>query len=199
MKYKPIKALPSFEENPFVEKAIQDVKIIKRQQIIRPKNRDEVQQIVSTDGEVTGYSSFTRFIEVDEEKFTKLYLSQFANFWELSKPAIRVFGYILTVLQPKKDDFIFDMEDCLSYTKYAQRNHVVSGLSNLIECQIIAKSNKDYKYFINPLMVFNGDRVAFTKMYVKKKKDKEKLDSNQLDLFRQETLQPSQADYKNIS
>lgn len=182
MKYKPIKALPSFEENPFIEKAMQDVKIIKRQQIIRPKNRDEVQQIVSTDGEVTGYTAFTRFIEVDEEKFAKLYLSQFANFWELSKPAIRVFGYILTVLQPKKDDFIFDMDDCLRYTKYAQRNHVVSGLSNLIECQIIAKSNKDYKYFINPLMVFNGDRVAFTKMYVKKKRGNQK-DIAQLDLF----------------
>lgn len=182
MKYKPIKALPSFEENPFIEKAIQDIKIHKRQQIIRPKNRDEVQQIVSTDGEITGYTAFTRFIEVDEEKFAKVYLSQFANFWELSKPAIRVFGYILTVLKPKQDHFIFDMDDCLKHTKYSQRNHILTGLSNLIECQIVAKSNKDYKYYINPLMVFNGDRVAFTKMYVRRKKEAQK-DTTQLDIF----------------
>jgi hypothetical protein len=181
MKYKPIKALPAFEENPFVEQAIQDIKLIKKTQVIRPKNRDEIQMITSSDGEVTGYTAFTRFIEVDEQKFAKVYLSQFSSFWELSKPAIRVFGYILTVLKPKHDDFIFDMDDCLSYTKYSQRNHILTGLANLIECQIIAKSNKDYKYFINPLMVFNGDRVAFTKMYVKKKKEATK--EAQLGLF----------------
>jgi hypothetical protein len=189
MKYSKVTVHEQFKENPFVEKAIQDVKIIKRQQVIRPKNRDEIQMIMSTDGEVTGYTAFTRFIEVDEEKFAKVYLSQFATFWELSRAAIRVFGYILTVLRPKQDSFIFKMDDCLEHTKYKHKKDVLSGLGNLIECNIIARSNYDWEYFINPLVVFNGDRVAFTKMYVKKKKDKEKADQNQLDLFQQEVAQ----------
>lgn len=189
LKYKKIKEFESYNENPFVEKAIQDIKIVKRTQVIRPENRDEIQMITSSEGEVTGYSAFTRFIEVDEEKFAKVYLSQFASFWELSKPAIRVFGYIITVLKPKQDNFTFDMADCLAYTKYNTEKSVFEGLSALITCGIVARGNRHYRYFINPLVVFNGDRVAFTKMYVKKKKDKEKANQNQLDLFQQEVAQ----------
>ncbi|RZK32874.1 MAG: RepA protein, partial [Hymenobacter sp.] len=132
---------------------------------------------------VTGYSQFVRFIEVEEDKFAKLYLSQLASFWDLSKPAIRVFSYILTVLKPKQDLFIFIMEDCLQYANYSSERSVFEGLTGLIEANIIARSNHHLKYYINPLVVFNGDRVTFAKTYVKKKKEKEENVKNQLNLF----------------
>ncbi|GAA4461113.1 hypothetical protein GCM10023189_36440 [Nibrella saemangeumensis] len=187
-KYKKITDLPAHDENPFIDKAVKDVKIIQRQQIIHPKNRDEIQMITSSDGEVTGYSAFMRYIEVDEEKFAKLYISQLTAFWELNKQAMRVFSYILTVIKPKQDTFLFEMDECLKYTGYASEQSVFLGLTALIEAGIIARSNRHYKYFINPLVVFNGDRVAFTKMYVKKKKEKDKGSPNQLDLFQSEPL-----------
>lgn len=182
-KYKSIRDFTAYNENPFVEKAVQDIKIVRRQQVIRPKNKDEIQMITSTDGEVTGYSQFMRFIEVEEEKFAKLYLSQLASFWELTKPSIRVFSYILTVLKPKQDLFIFIMEDCLQYAQYSSERSVFEGLTGLIEANIIARSNHHLKYYINPLVVFNGDRVTFAKTYIKKKKEKEEAVKNQLDLF----------------
>jgi hypothetical protein len=198
MKYSKVTIHEQFKENPFVEKAIQDIRIVKKTQVIRPKNRDEIQMITSSDGEITGYTAFTRFIEVDEERFAKVYLSQFASFWELSRAAIRVFSYILSVLKPKQDSFIFKMDDCLGHTKYRHKKDVLSGLGNLIECNIIARSNYDWEYFINPLVVFNGDRVAFTKMYVKKKKEKEKSSVNQLDLFQEDILKFEEQNYKDI-
>ena len=67
------------------------------------------------------------------------------------------------------------------YTGYTHRNNILTGLSCLIECGIIARSNKAYKYFINPLVVFNGDRVSFAKTYIKRKK--EKVSSQQLSMF----------------
>jgi hypothetical protein len=182
-KYKSIRDFTAYNENPFVEKAVQDIKIVRRQQVIRPRNKDEIQMITSTDGEVTGYSQFMRFIEVEEEKFAKLYLSQLASFWELTKPSIRVFSYILTVLKPKQDLFIFIMEDCLQYAGYSSERSVFEGLTGLIEANIIARSNHHLKYYINPLVVFNGDRVTFAKTYIKKKKEKEEAIKNQLDLF----------------
>lgn len=182
-KYKSIRDFTAYNENPFVEKAVQDIKIVRRQQVIRPKNKDEIQMITSTDGEITGYSQFMRFIEVEEEKFAKLYLSQLASFWELTKPSIRVFSYILTVLKPKQDLFIFIMEDCLQYAGYSSERSVFEGLTGLIEANIIARSNHHLKYYINPLVVFNGDRVTFAKTYIKKKKEKEEVVKNQLDLF----------------
>lgn len=182
MKYKSLTKQTAFDENPFVEKAIQDIKFVQRTQVVRPQNRNEIQLIVNSgSGEVQGHTAFMRYVEVDEEQFAKVYLSQFAAFWELTKPAIRVFGYIITRLKPKQDYFYFDMEDCMTYTGYTHRNNILTGLSCLIDCAIIARSSKAYKYFINPLVVFNGDRVSFARTYVKKKKGQ--LDSQQLSMF----------------
>lgn len=197
MKYKSLTKQTAFEENPFVEKAIQDIKIVQRTQVIRPQNQDEIQLIVNSGtGEVQGHTAFMKYVEVDEEQFAKVYLSQFAAFWELTKPAIRVFGFIMTRLKPKQDFFYFDMEDCMAHTGYTHRNNILTGLSCLIECGIIARSNKAYKYFINPLVVFNGDRVSFAKTYIKKKQ--KKLDTQQLSIFDQPKLANTGAGNKKL-
>jgi hypothetical protein len=179
-KYKKIKDYEGYAENPFVEKAIQDVKIIRKTQVVRAHDRGEVQMIVNDGGEITGHTAFMRYIEVEESQFAKLYLSQFEHFWDLPKSAIRVFGYVLTRLVPKKDEFYFDMEECLKYTKYSTEKSVFEGLAALIETGIVARTTKHYKYFINPMVVFNGDRVSFTKTFIKKKQGN---NPNQLDMF----------------
>ena len=181
MNYKSIKQHEKFDENPFLEKAIKDISIVKKTQTMRTGNRDEIQMIVAADGTVEGYSAFMRFIEVDEERFTKLYLSQFESFWDLSKPSIRVFGYIMSVLKKDQDSIMIRMDKCLEFTKYKQRAMIISGLSGLVESGIIAKSKYENEYFINPLIVFNGSRVTFAKTYVKKRSN-EKIE-NQLPLF----------------
>jgi hypothetical protein len=185
MKYKKITEHPAYESNPFVEEALEGIQklTVKRTRVIRPDEglARQVQQIVvNTDGEPTGYGAFMQYIEVDEDKFAKVYLSQFAAFWELSKPAIRVFGYILSALKPSQDRLIFKMDKALAYTKYGHRSHVLTGLSNLVECGIIARTPYDYEYFINPLVFFNGNRVTFAKTYIRKKKEADKA---QLALF----------------
>ena len=181
MGYKKVKQYETFVENPFVERAIKDIKIVQKTQVVRPRNKNEIQLIVNSSGEVEGHTAFMKFVEVDEEQFAKVYLSQFAAFWELSKPAIRVFGYILTALKPKQDAFFLEMNRCLEYTQYKHPKDILTGISNLIECGIIARSDSHFKYFINPLVVFNGDRVSFAKTYVKKKKGQ--VDSHQLSMF----------------
>ena len=157
---------------------------VKKTRIIRPDEglaKQTQQIVVNSDGETTGYGAFMQYIEVDEDKFAKIYLSQFAAFWELSKPAIRVFGYLLSVLNPGQDRLIFRMDKALAYTKYGHRNNIATGLSNLISCGIIARTPYDNEYFINPLIFFNGNRVTFAKTYVKKRK--EHSDKSQLTLF----------------
>jgi len=181
MAYKSVKKHEAFKENPFVEQVIQDIKIIQKTQVVRSKNRDEIQLIVNSSGEVEGHTAFMKFVEVDEEQFAKVYLSQFSAFWELSKPAIRVFGFIINVLKPKQDEFFLEMNKCLDYTKYKHPKDVLSGISALIECGIIARSDSHFKYFINPMVVFNGDRVSFAKTYIKRKKVQ--FSAKQLSMF----------------
>jgi hypothetical protein len=108
-----------------------------------------------------------RYIEVDEAQFTKLYVSELSALFDLTKPAIRVFAYLLTALRPNKDTILFIMDDCLEFTKYKSKKDVLSGLSCLIESKIIARSKQEFIYYINPLIFFNGNRITFAKSYIK--------------------------------
>lgn len=178
--YKPIKQFEGYSENPFIEAMLESVTPVKKVQWMKPANDKEVQLIVSQkSGELQGHSAFLRYIEVDEDKFAKIYLSQFASLFDLPKTSIRVFGYVLSVVKPNQDQLIFDMEDCKKYTEYKTEKSVLEGLVGLIENGIIARSNKHYKYFINPLVVFNGNRVTFAKTYIKKRKG---INENQLEI-----------------
>ena len=172
-----VKKITDFEkniENPFLKEAVQQIQsgIVKKYKNTSGTSRGAILQAVNSEGELVGHTSFIRQIEVDEQQFTKIYLSQFSSFFELNSQSIKVFGYIMTKLMPKQDFFIFDLEECLEYTGYKSGQSVYNGLSGLIGSSIIARGKKDYLYFINPMVFFNGDRVTFAKTYVKKQKGK---------------------------
>ena len=164
-----------YNDNPFIAEVVKEVKAIKKTQIVKAADRSEIQMIISQDGSVEGQTAFVRYIEIDEDKFAKVYLNQFEAFWELSKTGIRVFGYILKEMKPNNDRFYFDIDKCMDDTEYKSERSVFDGLLSLVNAGIIARSNKHYMYFINPLIVFNGSRITFAKTYVKKMKNKELL------------------------
>ena len=83
-------------------------------------------------------------------------------------------------LVPKRDKFEFFYDDCQEYTKYRSIQPIYNGLSALIANGIIARGYNENVYFINPMIVFNGDRVTFAKTYIRKKKAS---DPNQASLF----------------
>lgn len=179
--YKPIGELPKYKENPFVENAmtkIEDSTVSKKRFMKGSKGVE--QTVVNRDGEIVGHTTFLQMIEVDEDKFAKLYLSQFAAFWDLPKSAIRVFGHIITnCLAPNKDSFFVYTDEAMAYTGYSSARYIFTGLASLCESGIIARSERANKYFINPLIVFNGSRVTFANTYVKKKQKSIKEDKNQ--------------------
>lgn len=179
-KTKVVKGISSFEKNrtnPFVENALEDISIVQKKQYISSTKNSEVHTIIDQSGEPVGHTAFMRFIEVDEEKFAKMYLSQFENFWDLPRSSMRVFGYIMGQLKPKHDKFEFFYDDCQTYTKYQSLQPIYNGLASLISNGIIARGYNENTFFINPLIVFNGDRVTFAKTYIRKKKNN--IDPNQ--------------------
>lgn len=159
-------------ENPFLKQAIEQVQqnVVKKYKTATKTDQKAILQAFDpTTGEVLGHTQFVRQIEVDEEQFAKIYLSNFSAFFDLKPQAIKVFGYILAQLTPNKDEFIFDREECMHYTGYKSDKSVFIGLASLLNNDIIARGRTDYKYFINPLVAFNGNRITFAKTYVKKK------------------------------
>ncbi|MGL5254223.1 MAG: RepA protein [Brevinema sp.] len=161
------------EENPFMAQAVEKIEnhVVKKYRSNSGGDRKAVVALADTSTGEVFKTSYIRQVEVDEEQFAKIYLSQFSSFFNLSQAAIRVFGYILTCMKPKNDMIIFDRKKCLEYTGYKSDKAIYKGLTELIVSEIIARGPNEYNWFINPLVIFNGDRVSFTKTYIKKKKE----------------------------
>ncbi|MGB1041334.1 MAG: replication/maintenance protein RepL [Flavobacteriales bacterium] len=181
-----LKSYKANKENPFINDALEVINnnIVKKYKNSTNTGEKAILKAIDNHGEVLGHTSFVRQIEIDEDKFAKIYLSNFSAFWDLKNQAIKVFGYIMTQLLPKQDMFIFLIEDCMKHTGYKSKNSVWIGLGSLVENGIIARGPADTLYFINPMVVFNGDRVTFAKTYVKKRKQKV-VDPNQTSLLEQ--------------
>ncbi len=185
MKYIPLNKFPEFDENPFMENAVKEIGIhsVKKKVFVKG-NRSVINQVINDDGEIVGHSAFLRTIEVDESQFVKVYLSRFAAFYELNKASIKVFGYIITkCIIPNQDIFYIDFDEAQQFTGYSANNLIRNGLSCLVEQGIIARSTNPYKYYINPLVIFNGDRITFADSYIKKRKKPSLPDVNQLSLW----------------
>ena len=120
-------------------------------------------------GEMEGYSTFVKKVQVDDEQFLKLFHSKFSVFLGLGNPGTMVLSYVMSVLEKDKDRFFFSSDDCLKYTGYKHLNSVYSGVGQLIEAKIIARTNMYNFFFINPRVCFNGNRFAILEEYNRSK------------------------------
>ena len=160
--YKKITIYDKHKESPFLDELL-EINIDKRKRLLAGKNPN---MIVNPDtGEVQGTQLLAVFEKVDREQFTKIYRKGITQMFNLSKSGIKVFGYFTLIAKPNKGDVIFEMDSCKEYTGYKTDKPIMKGLSELIQNGFIARSKYYYKYFINPTMFFNGNRVAFIKMY----------------------------------
>jgi len=172
-----------FKENPFIDKAIQTISqnTSYKRQFMKGDKGVQSQIINSDTGELQGQTMFVRMVELDEDKFAKIYLAELGLLWEMKKPALRVFSFVIASLIPNKDEFYFSTTKALEFTKYKSISQLNIGISQLLSLGIIAKCIDEHWYYINPLFVFNGSRVTFAKTYVKTKKI-EPADPNQLEI-----------------
>ncbi|WP_323641093.1 hypothetical protein [Pectobacterium polonicum] len=118
--------------------------------------------------------------EVDKEEFIKLYTSQIKAYFDLTKTAYKVFFIFLRIYQDAigKDHFYLSCKKAMSLAE--KIDHFIlsesifyRGIKELIEKRIIAKTNEKNWYFINPAIVFNGDRARFVSEIIKKKETME--------------------------
>lgn len=158
MKYNKLTQYSTNDENPFLDDTIQHIEKGDRVMIYSGKSPDV---IVNSDGEVTGSVVMARRIKVDKAQFTKVYRTGLANWYDLSKSAIRVFAYVVEVLKPNRDSIDFDLDKCKKFTGYTSKNTITNALSELIGNKFLARGSNPYKYYINPTIFFNGSRITF--------------------------------------
>jgi hypothetical protein len=115
--------------------------------------------------EIQAVTMLHKYKEVDKEEFVKFYKSEISSLFDLTKPGLKVFGYLLNKLPQNDCEVYLYMPELMEYCGYRQKNLVYKGLSELIGANIIAMSYKSNIWYINPKIIFNGDRIAFVKEY----------------------------------
>jgi hypothetical protein len=94
--------------------------------------------------------------------------------FDLTSAGIKVFGVLLWVVQHRalaKDEVDLD---AIVLSEFIESHHdrkpalklshptFKRGIAELEKAQVVAKTIRPGRYFINPNFVFNGDRLAFT-------------------------------------
>lgn len=180
-----------YKTNPFLEGMLIPVK--GRQVKLSRLGKDDNILINQGTGEVLG-THITTYKKVDNEQFVKLFTANIAMTFDLSSPGIKAFSVLLWVVQNKalaKDDVDLD---ALALEEFAEAHSDKDpplklspatfrrGLNELEKAQIIAKTMRQGRYFINPSFIFNGDRIAFTTV-IERNSGKRQRDANTIDML----------------
>jgi hypothetical protein len=108
---------------------------------------------------------------VDPEQFVKIYTNRVSSMFELSKAGNKVFGYVLNKVEMNSDEIYIYIQDLMLFCNWGEKRQAYQGLAELVAAQIIYPSTKPNIWFINPNILFNGDRVALIDQYKIQRKE----------------------------
>lgn len=161
-------------ENPFLKLKDGIIKIDQeRRQILAGTTKNIL--VNSETGATEGITLLARYKEVDTTQFVKLFINQVSLFYDLSKAGIRVFSYVLQCMQINKDEIHINIPKLMESCGYKTKVQAYKGLAELVKSQIIAQTIESNIWYINPHVVFNGDRVMFITEYRKKERSNKQL------------------------
>jgi len=173
-----------YKENPFLAEMVISTRL--KQVRVRAMGRDgETSILHHATGELRGTEMVT-YHPADDEEFVKLFARNISLTFDLTAAGNKALVLLIWAVQYtaiEKDLIALDSfahQDFL--TKHADKGLKLSmgtfkrGLRELEGAKIIAKSERAGFYFINPSFVFNGDRIAFTKIIERKSANGSPLD-----------------------
>jgi hypothetical protein len=151
--------------NPFRGQLMKEVQLSTERAVMGTKIVDFIDQ---DSGEIR--SSELRYMGhekvVDRTTFMKLYISNLDVFFGFSKTAQKVLKYFIAVLKRDKDDVTFDLSQCIELSGLRGKSSVYKGIAELLQKEVIAKGPNETTYFINPSVIFNGNRLVIINRYM---------------------------------
>lgn len=171
--------LPKQDKNPFVSDVVKHIKDTNFK--VQAYKKDSNLAIVDREtGEMAvTYNTIYTKKKVDVQKYNKLYINTLRSLFDLSKNSQLVLDYIYTRLEKNKDYIFFSISDCKEHTNYKDNKSIYSALKELVEKEFIAKTGENYKFWINPTVMFNGDRLVIVNEYIKEEAEIKRIGKNE--------------------
>lgn len=99
----------------------------------------------------------------DPMMYTKVYLSAFMHLNDLTHSAVKMFNYMVHTLKANKETVYLNCADIEVQCKMSKATYY-SAIKELIEAKIIArKLGSSMEFWINPNILFNGNRTKLVK------------------------------------
>lgn len=170
-------SLKRYFKNPFIE----NVSIEEKKRVKRIGIQDNIEVVSKDTGVIVDDINMGMYIreKYDAARFIKLLIDNIGVFFGFeSVPAYKVAFYFVCVLEKNATSVYFNCDDCIDFInreaeKYYFKDSKISkasvyrALKELCEKKVIAKSRVNGVYFINPAIVFNGDRFAMMRIFEK--------------------------------
>jgi hypothetical protein len=155
----------SYGYNPFLTDALPFIK--EKNAATRYISQDEVKMLQTGTGDVLPvYQVQVSRKHVDTQEFTKVYLDFLKEAINLRSSGQKVLLYIWDQKRKDEDTILFSLRDCLAHTGFTSRQSIYAGLAELLDKRFIARTEVHYKYYINPTLFFNGNRLRIVKEYI---------------------------------
>lgn len=116
--------------------------------------------------------------EIDPEQFVKVYTAGISAMYDLSKSGIKALHYCTTILVPDNDVIYIYIPEMIDFCGWKSKKQAYVGLKELVKAGIIAPSFHPGKWFINPRVMFNGNRL----MLIQDIRKKEVKPTKQIDV-----------------
>lgn len=171
-----------YESNPLVQLR----EIVMKERTVKVGSAREL--IDSGTGEVHAVNAIYQRKIVDSERFAKIYLDGLAKTFGLTKTAQRVFQSILQLCEKDMDSIWLNFMLVSKTDPEMPESTFYRGLRELLRHEFVAHSDVPNKFWINPHLFFNGDRVRFITEYVRAVKSSDELDRDHLEKKGQKRL-----------
>lgn len=166
-----IKSLEMHKTNPFIKDTI--VHVDKGYKKIKVGTNEALVSV--TTGELFESQMHYHKVEVDRATFVRIFTDQIHKIYDLPSPARKLFEYIASNLKPNTDEIYLHYEELATLCNYKSTNQVYKALIVLHKKGILSRSYRPYWWFINPTILYNGNRLLLIKDYVLKTQDEDKI------------------------
>lgn len=124
--------------------------------------------MIAKTGETEGITLIHRYKEVDETEFVKIFKDGIKYTFGLSVTGEKAYKYFCSILPIRSATVYLNISKMVEFCEWRTTVSAYKGLGELIKNKIIAPSMEPNLWFINPTVLFNGDRFAFMNEYRKK-------------------------------
>lgn len=169
------KAHHRYRENPFTDA----IELTGKRKVVSHGSRATLADVETGEVYEARSSTITKIVEVDDERFVKLFTQNLRVFFDLKPSTFKLLEVILHEMQKhKQQDRIYLNSDLVAEyflgnnIKPVKKTSYQNAMNELETKNFVARSMHQNLWFINPNLFFNGDRASFVTEIRRKRKTK---------------------------